>query len=160
MRKIITCIICVVMAFFASYFNVFGALDKRAEDVFYHHAQNIDNRIKIIKIDDKTMNQLGEFSTWNRDVYAELVEKICVSEDIRPAVIGFDILFSVNKEVESDYRFADACAKYNNVVTGFSYVFTKTVTSDENGNLIENEMSVHEKVVPYKILQTLLHKDL
>ena len=152
MRKIITCIICVVMAFFASYFNVFGALDKRAEDVFYHHAQNIDNRIKIIKIDDKTMNQLGEFSTWNRDVYAELVEKICVSEDIRPAVIGFDILFSVNKEAESDDRFADACAKYNNVVTGFSYVFTKSVTSDENGNLIENEMSVHEKVVPYKNL--------
>ena len=152
MRKIITCIICVVMAFFASYFNVFGALDKRAEDVFYHHAQNIDNRIKIIKIDDKTMNQLGEFSTWNRDVYAELVEKICVSEDIRPAVIGFDILFSVNKEAESDDRFADACAKYNNVVTGFSYVFTKAVTSDENGNLIENEMSVHEKVVPYKNL--------
>jgi len=151
-KRVIIYIICAVIAFFAAYMNVLGPINKAAEDVLYHHAGNIDSKIKIIKIDDTTMNQMGDFSSWNRDVYADLVEKICVSEDIRPAVIGFDILFSSNKDAESDKRFADACAKYNNVVTGFSYVFTKELMSDENGNLIEDIMSVSEKVLPYEAL--------
>ncbi len=153
LKKIITCIICVVIAFFGAFMNVFGTLDKSAEDNLYHHPGNINSKIKIIKIDDRTMNELGEFSTWNRDVYADLVEKICISDDIRPAVIGFDVLFSSSKETESDERFANVCAKYNNVVTGFSYVFTKEVTSDKNGNLTVDKMSVLEKVVPYEKLK-------
>ena len=153
LKKIITCIICVVIAFFGAFMNVFGTLDKSAEDNLYHHPGNINSKIKIIKIDDRTMNELGEFSTWNRDIYADLVEKICVSDEIQPAVIGFDVLFSSSKETESDERFANACVKYNNVVTGFSYVFTKEVTSDKNGNLTVDKMSVLEKVVPYEKLK-------
>lgn len=153
MKGIVTGIVCGILAFVVTYTGVLGTLDKSAEDMLYHHAGNVDANIKIIKIDDRTMNQMGEFSTWNRDVYAELVERICVSEDIRPAVIGFDILFSSEKDAESDARFAAACDKYDNVVTGFSYVFTKEVTSDANGNLVVNGMSVSEKVVPYQALR-------
>ena len=153
MKRLITSIICGLLAFLGVFTGAFGTIDKSAEDFLYHHAGNINTNIKIIKIDDKAMNQMGDFSTWNRDVYAKLVEKLCVSEDIRPAVIGFDVLFSSEKDAESDKRFADACAKYNNVVTGFSYVFTKEVISDENGNLVENGMAVQEKVIPYKTLR-------
>lgn len=151
-KRLITSIICGLMTFVFVFTGMFGALDKSAEDMLYHHAGNINTNIKIIKIDDKTMNQMGDFSTWNRDVYAQLVEKLCVSEDVRPAVIGFDILFSSEKDEESDKRFADACAKYDNVVMGFGYVFEKAIICDENGNFVVNGMSVQEKIVPYKTL--------
>ena len=153
MKKVLTSIICGVLAFLSVFFNVLGTVDKTAEDYLYHQAGVVDANIKIIKIDDKTMNKMGDFSTWNRDVYADLVEKLCISEDVRPAVIGFDILFSSQKDAESDQRFADTCAKYDNVVTGYSYVFTEEVTSDENGNLNVDKMAVSEKVLPYTELR-------
>ncbi len=153
MKRVIICVICGLLAFLATFYNVFGTMDKTVEDNLYHHPGKVNSNIKIIKIDDKTMNQMGDFSTWNRDVYTKLVETICVSEDICPAVIGFDILFSSEKNAEYDKAFADACAKYDNVVTGFSYVFTKEVTSDEDGNIVANGMAVKEKVTPYKALK-------
>ncbi len=151
-KRIITCMICALLAFVSAYCNLFGVVDKAAEDTLYHHPGNIDSRIKIIKIDDHTMNQMGDFSTWERDVYADLIEKLCVSEQVSPAVIGFDMLFSSEKELQSDARFAQLCAEHDNVVTGFAYVFTKSVTSDNKGNLKENGMAIQERIVPYKAL--------
>ena len=153
MKRIITSIAWALIAFICVYFGVLRATDKSAEDFVYHNAGNINANIKIIKIDDKTMNQMGDFSAWDRDVYAQLIETICVSEDVKPAVIGFDILFSDEKNEEADKRFADACAKHGNVVTGFSYVFAKEILSDANGELVVDKMSVKEKVIPYATLK-------
>lgn len=151
-RGLVTGVVCAVLAFAITYTGVFKSIDKVAEDRLYHHAGNIDSRIKIIKIDDRTMNQMGDFSTWDRGVYADLMETLCVSDEVRPAVIGFDILFSSNKDAENDERFAKACADYGNVVTGFSYVFQKKVVADANGNLVVDGAAVSEKVVPYASL--------
>lgn len=152
MKKLITCIFCGILAFVAVHTSVFGMVDKTVEDMLYHQPGKLSGNIKIIKIDDRTMNQMGDFSAWNRDVYAELMETICVSEEISPAVIGFDFLFSSRKEAASDKRFAEACEKYGNVVTGFSYVFTRNVYTDESGNLVVDGMSVQERIFPYQEL--------
>ncbi len=152
-KTIITCAVCGILAFVLTYTGAFASVDKKAEDILYHRAQGVDADIKIIKIDDATMNQMGDFSTWNRDIYAKLVEILCVSDDIHPAVIGFDVLFSSEKDAQADARFAEACAKYDNVVTGFSYVFEEELTTDEEGNLVLDGMAVQEKVVPYPALR-------
>ncbi len=145
-------ILTAAIAFLCGCFGIFGVADKSFEDIFYHNPDNVDNNIKIIKIDDKTMNALGDFSDWDRAVYADLMEKLCVSEDVRPAVIGFDILFTADNGDEADKRFAELCAENGNVVTGFNYVFKKELYSDSNGNLIENAMAIDEKVMPYPAL--------
>jgi len=152
-KRLLLCLLCGVLTFLGIYTDAFKSLDKTAEDVLYHRAENITGNIKILKIDDKTMNQLGDFSSWQRDIYAELVEKLCASEEIRPAVIAFDMLFSNEKNTLADNNFAQVCAKYDNVVTGFSYVFTRKIESDKKGNLTVNKMAVEEKVVPYPALE-------
>lgn len=152
MKRAITCLICGLMAFLAVFTGVFSTTDKTAEDMLYHHAGNINTNIRIIKIDDRTMNQLGDLSSWDREMYAKLVETLCVSEEIRPAVIGFDVLFSSEKSAEGDAYFAEVCAEYDNVVTAFSYVFTKELLTDAEGNLLTDAMSVQEKVMPYEQL--------
>lgn len=152
-RGFVTGVVCAALAFAVAYTGAFKSIDKAAEDRLYHHASNIDSRIKIIKIDDRTMNQMGDFSTWDRGVYADLMETLCVSDEIRPAVIGFDILFSSNKDAREDARFAELCEEHGNVVTGFSYVFTKKVTQGADGNLVVDGMSVTEKVIPYTALR-------
>ena len=53
--------------------------------------------------------------------------------------------------IETDKEFAEICKEYGNVVCGFSYVFSKELQEDVNGNLIENSMTVKEQVLPYKV---------
>ena len=153
MKRILVCFLCGIIAFLLVFTGVINTVDKTAEDVLYHRAGTMEGKIKIIKIDDKSMNKMGDFSTWNRDVWADLVNKLCVSDDIRPEVIGFDVLFSSEKVEESDKAFAEACAKYNNVVTGTSYVFGKELSTDENGMLDVNYLAVVDRVEPYKGLK-------
>ena len=153
MKKWITCIFCAIIAFSGVFFNVFESTDKMMGDVLYHQPDVVNGEIRIIKIDDKTMNRMGDFSQWDRSVYARLLETLYVSEDIQPAVTGFDILFSSNKEKESDELFAQYCKKYGNIVCGFSYVFEEELNIDSNGELIADVLTVQEKVVPYDELK-------
>ncbi len=152
-KKAIICIVCAVVAFLSAYFNVFGTVDKTVEDVLYHNAETVNPKIKIIKIDDATMNRYGDIYEWNRDIYANLIETLSVSEDVRPAVIGFDVLFSSEKLKDSDQQFADVCKEFGNVVLGFSYVFESAIVTDDNGELYNDTMAVKEKVIPIDILK-------
>ncbi len=152
MKRIIAYILCMAVAFATAFSQILGMPDQILEDTLYHNAGYVDPAIRIIRIDDRTMEQLGDFGTWDRGIYADLVETLCVSESVRPAVIGFDVLFSSEKDADSDTRFAELCAMYGNVVTGFSYVFDKEVTDDGSGVLTVNTMAVADKIVPYPAL--------
>ncbi|MBP1544099.1 MAG: adenylate/guanylate cyclase domain-containing protein [Oscillospiraceae bacterium] len=136
-----------------AFFDVLSVYDKYVEDILYHHAGSVSNKIRIIKIDEKTMNELGDFSEWDRSVYAELVDTLTVSDEIKPAVIGFDVLFSDTDTDAADKTFAESCEKHGAVVCAFSYVFSKELVTDENGELIEDTLHVQAKVEPYPELK-------
>lgn len=149
-RKIL---ICGLLAFFAGFIGIFGSWDKAVEDAWYHNPQSASSLIRIIKIDEKTIEELGPYSQWDRGIYAELLDVLCVSEEVKPAVVGFDILFDAQKDEGTDQAFADACKKHGNVVCAFSYVFTKEFSEDGEGNLLVDSMAVAEKVTPYEALE-------
>ncbi len=152
MKKYITAVIAAIIAFFAAFSGVFGALDLTFGDVLYHKPGSVSDKIRIIKIDEKTLERYGEYTDWDRGVYADLVDVLNVSEDLRPSVIGFDVLFASEKNSVTDNRFAEVCGEYGNVVCGFNYVFTKKIVSDENGKLFINNFHVSDTVTPYKSL--------
>ncbi|MBR2876839.1 MAG: adenylate/guanylate cyclase domain-containing protein [Clostridia bacterium] len=156
-KRISASILAGVIAFLAVYLNLLSVADKTAEDVLYHHHSDTMGQIRIIKIDDKTMNKLGDISTWDRSVYTKLLNTLCVSEEVRPAVIGFDILLASDKDKKTDKEFAEACKKYGNVVCGFSYAFSKELQEDKSGGLVENSMTVKDKVLPYKELRNVVN---
>ncbi len=155
MKKYITCLLCAVISFLSAFTGFFGAMDSTVGDVLYHKPSGIDGKIRIIKIDERTLSKYGEYTDWDREVYARLIEALNVSDEVHPAVVGFDVLFESEKNAESDLRFANACAKYNNVVCGFSYVFSKKIVADENGYLYVDNMYVSDKVIPYEALRSV-----
>ncbi len=152
-KRFITYLLCGLLAFLFSFFNVFGSLEQGFEDICFHKPEVTHDNIKIIKIDDKTMERLGDYSDWDRSVYTKLLETICVSEDIQPAVVGFDILFNAQKDTEIDSKFALVCENYGNAVCAFSYVFDKDLVVDAHGNVQESSLIVEEVVMPYKGLK-------
>lgn len=153
LKRIAACLLSGGIAFCCTYFNLFGSADRNFGDRLYHRPSDVSGKIKIIKIDDRSMNELGDYSTWDRSVYAELMEKLCVSEELRPAVIGFDILFATDNKDENDSRFAQLCAENGNVVTGFSYVFSTRIMTDSQGNSYVNRMYPEDTVYPYEDLR-------
>ena len=50
------------------------SIDKIFSDPLYYMESTSDTSIKIIAIDEKTLEALGPMNTWNRNVSAELIE--------------------------------------------------------------------------------------
>ena len=93
-KRIVISLLFSLLTFYAVFSGLLDAADKTAEDFLYHLPDGTTEKIKIIKIDDKSISELGNYEEWDRGIYADLVRTLCVSEDIKPAVIGFDVLFS------------------------------------------------------------------
>ncbi len=152
MKRIAAAVLFAALAFAAVFSGFADALNKKAEDLLYHQAGGTTEKIKIIKIDEKSVEAMGDFTEWDRAVYGRLVDTLCVSEDIKPAVIAFDIVFGADNGNEADRYFADACAAHGSVVCAASYVFERQVSMNEDGNLQVGKTSVAERITAYPAL--------
>ena len=107
-KEYITVFLIFIITAWLGIFQPFYALDHMASDMVYQRASAINKKIKIIKIDEKTMSVYGPTTEWSRDLPAQLVETLCQSEDTKPAVLAFDVMYIGEKDAEGDARFAKA----------------------------------------------------
>ncbi|MCM1298866.1 MAG: adenylate/guanylate cyclase domain-containing protein [Firmicutes bacterium] len=152
MKRILVALLFAAVTFFCIFCGWTDVLDKNAEDFLYHRPSGTSDRIKIIKIDDKSISRLGDYSEWDRGIYADLVERLCVSEDIKPAVIAFDLLFDSGGETEQDIRFARVCKNQGNVICAFSYVFERVPAVGSDDELRISSLAASSTVMPYQRL--------
>ena len=128
-KNMIAALLLAILTFTAVSFQWFTSLNFLLQDAIYQRENPVDPSIKIIAIDEKTLEALGQFETWTREPYAELIELLNGSE-YAPKVIGLDVLF-VNEKGEEDQLLVDACKKYSNIVMASNLVFsTKIETKD------------------------------
>ena len=123
------------IAFILIFTNSLSYLDLMARDKLYQIPRGIDSKIKIIGIDEKTMNELGPIQTWSRSTYADLLNKLSENEDSKPMVVGFDIQFSGNAD-DGDSEFVDAAKKSGNVVIVNHLIYGKRLEPNEQGLLV------------------------
>lgn len=141
-----------IVSFSASFFQLLYTPDRFLMDKLYLTLSDTDNRIRIIAIDEKTLNAYGSFNTWSREKSAELVTKLNASEQNRPSVIGFDIMFIGSTDEQTDASLAEACKASGNVVTAVNIV-NETVLESHSGNRLKEDplhISLVEK--PYDAL--------
>ena len=63
-----------IMTFLMSYFQVLYSVDKLVADPLYQDLTVTNKNIKIIAIDEKTLEAYGDLKTWNREIPGKLVE--------------------------------------------------------------------------------------
>ena len=135
--------------------NKLSSFDYILKDALYQKPRGVQSNIKIIAIDEKTLDRLGRIDTWSRQTYADLINTLNVDDKIRPAVIGFDIIFASDVD-EGDQALSDAVAATDNVVTGYQYKYEDRYTIGEDGQKILQIESVASpyaslsKASPYK----------
>jgi adenylate cyclase len=75
-----------------------------------------DERIVTIEIDESSLERYGQFQSWSRDRYIQLLDSLSTAS---PAVIGFDLLFA--DPSGSDRAFAAAIEQAGTVVLARSW---------------------------------------
>lgn len=148
-----TAVVILILSFCASYFQFFYTPDRFLMDKLYLTPSNTDNRIRIIAIDEKTLNAYGPFNTWSREKSAELVTRLNSSAESRPSVIGFDVMFIGSTDEKTDAALANACKIEDNVITAVNIVNETVLKSHMNSNQLKEDplhISLVEK--PYNEL--------
>ncbi|MDE7293707.1 MAG: CHASE2 domain-containing protein [Oscillospiraceae bacterium] len=81
-------VIVFLLVFLTAYSDIFYSFDCLLRDKIYQTPRGINNKIKIVAIDDETLNELGPFGTWSRSTYADVISAL----GDYPDVIAMDIM--------------------------------------------------------------------
>ena len=98
-----------VLVFLLSITHALSALDYLAKDCIYQIPRGINSRIKIIGIDEKTLDEYGPIQTWSRSRYAELLdilpgEPLIIMSNYQYDDKGQPLFISSDRIVGSRYR--------------------------------------------------------
>ena len=79
-------------------------------DHLYTRMEGTGKNIKIIAVDEETLDAYGNFHQWSREKMASLVETLYADETDAPALLAFDFLFTGDVDDQPDDRLAVACS--------------------------------------------------
>ena len=123
-----------LLVFLLTITNAFRYLDFIAKDSLYQIPRGIDSSIKIIGIDERTLEEYGPIQTWSRSNYTKLLQVLNSNENAKPLLIGFDIQFSGNVD-DGDSEFAEAVKKSGNVVVVSQLIYSQKPETDQFGTV-------------------------
>lgn len=149
-RDICESLIAAVLVFILTITNVLYPVDYMLRDLLYQRPRGVDSSIKIIGIDEQTLNALGPIQTWSRQQYADLIQALNAHEDAKPAVIAFDVIFSGHVDEAGDVAFADEAGKSGNVVVASQFLYSEKPDVSEDGLLT---YPIDDVVFPYEELK-------
>ena len=134
------------------------SVEQQIEDLLYRRPEGTSNNIKIIGIDEKTLDAYGEFEDWSREKLADLIEVLSADESRAPRVIALDFLLISNSEgkAEEEARLAEAAKKAGNVVLASNLVYRTAFGTDEKGNTYYDKWNISMVERPYEQLDSVV----
>ena len=151
-RKSAASIIAAVLTFVLSVTGILYSFDKIFADGWFQKPTPTSPQIKIIAIDEKTLQAYGDMKTWNRNIPADLVDKLYEQEEFAPIVTVFDIMYISDVDEDSDLRFAESCKKAGSVITAVNTVYETQVTK-QGDSLVVDEEHIGMVEYPYAALK-------
>ena len=107
--KLLAPTIIAVLAFVLIAFEPFSTVDNYICDKLYSRLRSTNKDIIIIKIDEKTLDAYGSFTSWSRDKVADFLNLLYENEKDKPLLVGIDINFQGNLNEEVDAKLTEAC---------------------------------------------------
>lgn len=134
-----------VIAFLFTYNDILFPVESLYRDKVYQQSRGVNQQIKIIAIDEETMSVYGPFGTWDRSVYADILDKL----GEYPSVVAFDLHFSGEMSEEGDRLFLEKAKQNGNVVLASHIDFDTVFSVDENGKVVSNQFYVKAMELPF-----------
>ena len=139
--------------------NPLYTFDSLLCDHLYTRMDGTGKNIKIIAVDEETLNTYGNFHQWSREKMAQLVDTLYTDETNTPALLAFDFLFTGDTEGQTnDDRLADACRQHTNLIAASNVVYRGVTKQTEDGELYYDIWNIDLIEEPYtelsKVVQT------
>lgn len=131
------CVLCIMVLF-----TPFYTLDALLCDWLYTGFNGVSREIRIIGVDEETLNAYGNFQQWSREKSAELAELLCSEEASAPAVLAFDFMFTGETDSETDNRLAEACKNTCPVIFASNIVYRGTTKRSESGEIFYDSWDI------------------
>lgn len=127
-------------------------LETMTEDRLYQQPGAIPKEIKIIGIDEATLNELGPYSEWGRSLFVMLIEILNSDRNARPKVIGIDVIFTGTKATDEDTRFAEAVEASGNVILASKLETDTRVITSEGESKYALQHYIKDETTAYEAL--------
>ncbi|MBR1451276.1 MAG: CHASE2 domain-containing protein, partial [Lachnospiraceae bacterium] len=128
-------------------------MDRWLQDALFQSPKALDGTIIVIGIDDRALEEIGPYNTWDRSIMASALEALAADPDRRPAVVAIDTLYTGESNPEADMRLARAADNLGNVITASFASIGTAVVEDNSGGLTYDHHAVRGYSLPYKALQ-------
>ncbi|SDA30448.1 adenylate cyclase [Ruminococcus sp. YE71] len=119
----------ILVSFIFCYFDILGSFEKLVTDRLYQRPRGINNKIKIIAIDNQTLREYGNMGTWSRQMYADVINSL----SDYPDVIVMDLLLTGSMDEAGDKALRDACAASGRVISGSYINYSRVYKYREDG---------------------------
>lgn len=129
-----------------------GRVDRWAQDHLFQQPGAASSDIVLIGIDEASLQELGPYGSWGRDVMASALEALAADPDRLPAVVAVDTLYAGESDPEGDARLAAAASRLPAVVTAVLADFGASYQAAENGGVSVNSYAVLRLEKPYNTL--------
>lgn len=144
----------VVLCVLITFTDFIQRADTNFADALYQRGNISSGKIVLVELDEKTLEQFGATpASWNRSIYAQVVNYLNKSEDCHPAVIGLDVLFAYDKDALGDQALVNAASKFNNIVTAEKITYETAYAID--GRYYSAENTASDLVSPYEDLNAV-----
>ncbi len=119
-------------------------------DLLFVRQQSVDNRIKIIGIDEKSLQEMGPFQEWTRQQAADLLNVF--DSQYSPSVVAFDINYFGERDEKGDSALVEASKNFENVVMASHINFSTKLELGDNDEKSINNMYIEQIENPYEEL--------
>lgn len=137
--------------------GVFRWIDNRVGDALLQRQKLTSGKVLVIGIDEKALQEYGPFQSWDRSIMAKALEQLASDQELKPAVVAIDTLYSGVRGDASDAQLVEAVSKLPCVVTGASAAFGTTRQYDESGKYIINDYAITAYEESYEDLKAVSH---
>lgn len=127
--------------------------DQNASDALYQTAVALDEDIVIVGIDQRSMEEIGPYDEWGRDIITMVLESLNESDDCHPAAIGLDVLYIGEREEEIDAWLVETAGTYGNVVTASAAQFGNQLVEQGANDYRVDTFSILTYEQPFEALR-------
>ncbi len=143
--KLAETLVIVLVTFVVCFFNIISSFEKLLTDRLYQKPRGINNKIKIVAIDMRTLREIGAMGTWSRQVYADLLDTL----GDYPDVIIMDLMLFGEMDASGDQALRDACARNPDIVTGSYINYNSVYSYREDGTVYIDNYNIETIDEPF-----------
>lgn len=151
-HKILVSLIAGILTFLVSLSGLFNRIDYVVTDAIYQKPTVPSSSIKIVAIDEKSMDEYGAYKTWSRKHYADLLNTLYADSENVPQICVFDLILQGDTDAEADKAFADAARAAGGVVCASNMVFKDIIEVNSEGKKYLNKLHTELVEYPYDAL--------